>query len=179
MNLEELQYPIGRFQQPETYTPQLIKGWIKEIAALPSWVDALVQNLDAGHLEIPYREGGWNTTQVVHHLADSHMNAFTRTKLALTEDNPTIKPYDEAAWAELYDGKILPLNYSVTLLHALHYRWTMLLERLTEEQLERTFFHPEQQRSMPIKEQIAVYAWHGRHHTEQILSLRRRLGWVM
>ncbi len=176
-NLEQLQYPVGRFQRPDTYSPALLKEWITTLRALPSWMDACIENLDEQQLEVPYREGGWNTQQVVHHLADSHMNAYVRVRLALTEDNPTIKPYMEAAWANLPDVAIVPVNVSVTMLHAMHRRLVVLLEQLNPAEWERTYFHPEHQRKVPLWEVAAMYAWHSRHHTEQVRRLRERMNW--
>jgi hypothetical protein len=175
--LEQLQYPTGRYVRPEGHTPELRKEWIQILQALPSWMDVCIENLDAAQLETPYREGGWTIQQVVHHLADSHMNAFIRLKLALTEDNPTVKPYDEGAWAELPDVHTVPVNISVTLLHALHRRVVSLLQHLSPEQWERTFYHPDHKRNFPIWEVVALYAWHSRHHMEHIRQLRVRKGW--
>jgi len=176
---EKLRYPIGRFEAPAAFRPESRKGWLQAIAALPSWLDVIVQNLDAAQLETPYRDGGWNMNQVIHHLADSHMNAFVRLKLALTEERPIVKPYAEALWAETEEIGSVPVNVSITLLHALHRRWTDLLERIPDAAWERTYFHPEQQREVPIWEMTAVYAWHGRHHMEQLRGLREREGWGM
>ena len=125
--LEQIKYPTGRYVQATEHTPQSLNAWISAIEALPSWLDPCIENLDEGQLETPYRDGGWNARQVIHHLADSHMNAYIRLKLALTEDNPVVKPYDENLWSELYDVKAVPVNISITLLHALHRRWSVLL----------------------------------------------------
>lgn len=175
--LEQIKYPIGRYKAPTEFTPQLINGWIAAIEALPSWLDPCIENLDEAQLETPYRDGGWNARQVIHHLADSHMNAYIRLKLALTEDNPVVKPYDENLWSELYDVKTVPVNISITLLHALHRRWVAQLGSLSDTDWKRTYFHPEQNKSVPIWQMTALYAWHGRHHMEQIRSLRERMGW--
>ncbi len=176
--LEELKYPIGRYLKPEAHTPELRKEWITVLQALPSWMDACIENLDEHQLLTPYREGGWNIQQVVHHVADSHMNAYIRLKLALTEDNPTIKPYAEAAWAELVDSKVVPVNVSVTLIHALHRRIVALLQNMDTAAWERSYFHPEHQRDFPLWEVVAMYAWHSRHHTEHIRKLRERMNWT-
>jgi len=176
-NMEELQYPIGRFKRPETYTDADIKEWLGALKGLPMWMDACIENLDVPQLETPYRPGGWTVQQVVHHVADSHMNAYIRLKLALTEDNPTVKPYDEALWAELPDSRHLPVNISVTLLHALHLRMVHQLEQLQPTDWERTFYHPQHNRNMAIWQLAALYAWHGRHHAEHIMRLRERMGW--
>ncbi|MCW3122086.1 MAG: Metal-dependent hydrolase [Flavipsychrobacter sp.] len=175
--LEQLQYPIGRYEPPVAMTPELAKEWIAVLGALPSWMDICIENMDEEQLRAPYREGGWNTQQVVHHLADSHMNAYVRLKLALTEDNPIVKPYNEQAWATLPDTEIVPVNISVTMLHAMHRRMVALLQTLSNTDWERTYFHPEHKRKFPIWEMIAMYAWHSRHHTEHIRRLRERMGW--
>jgi hypothetical protein len=178
-NLEDLKYPIGRYQKPETFTPESTEEWIATLRALPSWMDACIENLDASQLQVPYRPGGWNIQQVVHHLADSHMNAYIRLKLALTEDNPTVKPYEESAWAELIDTAMTPVNVSVTLLHALHRRMVTLLQYMQPSDWERTYYHPEHKRNFPIWEVVALYDWHSRHHTAQIQQLRERMNWEM
>ncbi len=175
--LEELKYPIGKYQRPETHTPELRKDWIAVLQVLPSWMDACIENLDEAQLHTPYRDGGWTIQQVIHHVADSHMNAYVRLKLALTEDNPTVKPYDEAAWAEMIDTQVVPVNISVTMLHAMHRRMVALLQRLEPEQWERTYFHPEHNRNVPIWDMVAMYAWHSKHHTAHITRLRDRMNW--
>lgn len=175
--LEQLKYPIGRYVKPDHATPELIKEWIAIIEALPSWMDLCIENLDAHQLHTPYREGGWTIQQVVHHVADSHMNAYIRVKLALTEDNPTIKPYAEAEWAKLADTETVPVNISVTLLHSLHRRMVALFRSLQPADWERTYYHPEHKRSFPLWEVAATYAWHSRHHTEHIRRLRERMNW--
>ena len=172
---EQLKYPIGKLVRPESTSVEERKGYIATIKALPSWMDACIENLDEAHLEVPYREGGWNIRQVVHHVSDSHANAYIRVKLALTEDNPTIKPYKEAAWARLADVEAVPVNVSVTLLHAMHRRLVALMESMNEEQWQRTYFHPEQQRNVPLWEVVAMYAWHSKHHTAHIMRLRERM----
>jgi len=177
VDLELLKYPIGRFQRPVAVTPELKQAWISAIDALPTWLDVLVENLDESQIQTPYRDGGWTINQVVHHIADSHMNAYVRLKLALTEDNPTIKPYKEALWAELPDVTTVPVNVSITLLHALHRRWTSLLQNMTDAEWERTYFHPEHKRNVPMWEMTAMYAWHSRHHMEHIKRLRERMSW--
>lgn len=176
-NLEQLKYPIGRFQRPESYTAESLNDWMNILEALPQWLDICIENLDEQQLHVPYREGGWNTQQVIHHVADSHMNAYVRLKLALTEDNPQIKPYEEALWAELPDTQLVPVNISLTLIHALHRRWTVLLRQLQPEQWERTYYHPEHTRNVPVWEMTALYAWHSRHHMEHIRGLRERMNW--
>ncbi|WP_212003451.1 YfiT family bacillithiol transferase [Chitinophaga sp. HK235] len=175
--MEALQYPIGRFEPLPDYSPAMLREYIYDIRDLPTLVEMAVQNLDEFQLQKPYRPGGWNITQVVHHLADSHINAIIRMKMALTEEKPIIKPYDETAWAELEDVKNTPINVSITLLHALHTRWANLMDSLTPEQWERTFIHPEHGRRFNLKTQAAIYAWHGKHHLGHIQGLKERMNW--
>lgn len=177
ISLEELRYPIGRYQKPETMGADDRMEWISAIAALPSWLDVVVENLDAHQLATPYRPGGWTMVQTIHHLFDSHMNGFVRVKLALTEDRPTIKPYKEALWADTPEIFHVPVNVSITGLHALHRRWTSLLEGLNEEQWQREFLHPERPAPLSVAEMTALYAWHCKHHFEHLRRLRSRMGW--
>ena len=176
-SLDALRYPIGRYLRPEAFDPASAPDWISAIDALPRWMDIIVENLDAHQLDTPYRPGGWTMVQTIHHLADSHMNAFVRLKLALTEDLPTIKPYEEARWAETPEVQSVPVNVSITLLHALHRRWTALLRELRPDQWGRSYFHPEEGREVPLWDMTAMYAWHGRHHMEQMYRLKERMGW--
>ncbi len=175
--LEELAYPTGRFTTPETYDATALSQWISVLEACPKWYDYSIENLDEAQLDTPYRPGGWTVAQVVHHVADSHINAYTRLKLALTEDAPVIKPYEEQRWAELPDVTSVPVNVSITLLHALHRRWVAVLRGLEEKDWERTYVHPEGNRVYPLWEMTAMYAWHSRHHFEHIRKLRERTGW--
>lgn len=176
-SLEQLKYPIGRYTKPEAFTTELKEQWLSALRALPSWMDACIENLDEQQLRVPYREGGWNSQQVVHHLADSHINAYVRLKLMLTEDTPTVKPYIETEWAKLPDVEAVPVNVSVTMLHAIHRRMVAMLELIAPEDWERTYFHPEHNRNFPLWEVVALYAWHSRHHMEHIRQLRERMGW--
>ncbi|RAJ06898.1 DinB family protein [Chitinophaga skermanii] len=176
-NHEDLRYPIGHADTSIELTPQQRQSLITDIRYLPSLLELMVQNLDEAQLNTPYRPGGWTVAQVVHHVADSHMNALVRLKLALTEDNPQIKPYEEQLWAELEDVKHVPINVSLTLLHALHVRWVAILERLTEEQWQRTFFHPASKKITSIAQHLILYAWHGKHHLAHIEKLVEREGW--
>lgn len=175
--MEDLKYPIGRFQAPSKISDLQLKSYINDIRFLPSLVEIAVQTLDAPQLATPYRPGGWTVTQVVHHLADSHMNAYTRFKLALTEDNPVIKPYDEAAWAELPDVTSTPINISLTLLHALHTRWVSLMDKMTPEQWERVFTHPAHGATFFLRQVAGTYSWHGKHHLAHIEKLKERNNW--
>ncbi|MEO5996548.1 MAG: YfiT family bacillithiol transferase [Chitinophagaceae bacterium] len=177
-----LRYPMGKLQDQrltgeEPFSEQIKKAHILDIKFLPSLLENAVLNLDAAQLHTPYRPGGWTIHQVVHHVPDSHLNAYTRFKLALTENNPVIKPYDEAAWAELSDTRNLPINISLTLLHALHTRWVELLNNISEEEWNKTVFHPEHKRNISLWHFLATYAWHGKHHVAHITSLRERMKW--
>jgi uncharacterized damage-inducible protein DinB len=173
---EDLKYPIGSFR-PTEYSPENFTAAVAAITHLPEDLEMALAQLDNWQLQTPYREGGWTVHQLVHHIADSHMNAFIRMKLALTEDHPTLKAYDENTWVLLNDVKDVPVNVSVTLLHALHRRWTVLLNSLAEEDLKRTIFHPVSNRDMSCWFLISLYAWHGRHHVAHITSLRNRNQW--
>ena len=176
-SLEQLKYPIGKYERLQTYTPELLNQWIKVLEALPSWMDACIENLDVFQLQTPYRDGGWTIQQVVHHVADSHINAYIRLKLGLTEDNPTITPYLEGSWALLDDVQDVPVNISVTMLHTIHIRIVAVMKKMNPEDWERTYFHPEHKRSIPLWEMAAMYAWHSKHHTEHIRRLRDRMNW--
>jgi uncharacterized damage-inducible protein DinB len=151
---------------------------VARIAAAPAALRAAVAGLSDAQLDTPYRAGGWTLRQVVHHVPDSHMNAYTRFRLTLTEAQPTIKTYDEARWAELPDARTLPVEVSLALLEALHIRWTALLQTLTAADGARQLFHPEHGRLMTLDELLALYAWHGEHHAAHVTSLRARSGWV-
>ena len=174
--MEELKYPIGKFI-PQPFSPALRKEWLLDIETLPMQVEAAINNLDAAQLETPYRPGGWTVKQLVHHIADSHMNAFTRFKLGLSEDLPTIKPYDENSWAQMKDTELVPVNISTTLLHALHRRMLVLLEHMSEADFSREIYHPEQKRNISLWNLLGIYAWHSRHHVAHINKLREREGW--
>ncbi|NCI46032.1 YfiT family bacillithiol transferase [Sediminibacterium soli] len=169
-------YPIGKYQ-PQPFSQQQKEKWLADIRFLPEELERATLNLDEAQLNTPYREGGWMLKQVVHHVADSHMNAFVRFRLGLTEDNPTIKPYDESAWAKLADIDTVPINVSLTLLHALHNRWYQTIAGLDDAAWERTVVHPEHGRTMSLWFLLGMYAWHGRHHTAHITSLRESRGW--
>jgi hypothetical protein len=174
---EDPRYPIGPFRFDGKADARQREHWIAEIAAAPGALRAAVTNLSPAQLDTPYREHGWTVRQVVHHLPDSHLNAYTRIKLALTEEEPVIKPYDEARWAELPDVPTTPIDISLTLLECLHRRWVLLLRELGPAEFGRRYHHPEQSRSIGLDEVVAMYAWHGRHHVAQITSLRARRGW--
>lgn len=173
--MEDLRYPVGKFAYDADSNPQKRAAWIREIAELPARAREAVAGLSAAQLDTPYREGGWTVRQVVHHLADSHMNSYVRFKLALTENEPQIKPYDQKAWAELPDSSG-DIGSSLKLLEGLHERWTALLSGLSAAQMERTFLHPESG-VQKLDRTLQTYAWHCRHHVAHITSLRKRSGW--
>lgn len=174
--MADLRYPIGPFRVPESSSGQDLKSSLDTIAALPANLRAALAGLTEKQLGTPYREGGWTVRQVVHHLADSHMNAYVRMRKALTEDNPPIVAYDEKAWAELPDARDGDVRLSVLLLDSLHQRWAALLRTLGETQWERTFQHPERG-AVRLDFNAHLYAWHCRHHLAHITSLRERQGW--
>jgi uncharacterized damage-inducible protein DinB len=174
--MEDLSYPIGRFSFPEVSTEDDRHDWTEEIAEAPAQLRAAVAGLTAAQIATPYRSGGWTVRQVVHHIPDSHMNAYVRFKLALTEDEPTIKPYDEGLWAKLPDTEVTPIETSLALLDALHGRWVELLKAMSPGDFQRRFLHPDAG-VMTLEQYLALYAWHGRHHVAHITSLRERYGW--
>ena len=174
--MEALRFPIGRFEEDPQPSRAKHKGWIDQIGRVPGELRALVQDLSERQLDTPYRPDGWTVRQVVHHLADSHLNAYVRTKLALTEEEPTIKPYDEAAWAELPDGSASPIESSMSLLEALHARWVSALRAVPEEAFKRTLNHPEQG-VITVSRIVQSYAWHGLHHIAHVNTLRDKMGW--
>ena len=172
---EDLRYPVGRFRPPAENTPALRAAQIETLCLLPERLRSAVAGLSDAQLDTPYRDGGWTVRQVVHHFADSHANSYVRFKLALTEDWPTIKPYDEAAWARLPDSN-QPIEPSLIFITGLHQRLVALLESMSEEDFERGFNHPERGR-VTLATNLAIYEWHSRHHTAHITSLRTRQGW--
>jgi len=175
--MDDPRYPIGRVEVVEELTPVRRSELIREIEEAPARLRAAVAGLGDAQLDTPYREGGWTVRQVVHHVPDSHMNSYVRFRLALTEAEPTIKPYAEKAWAELPDARTLTPEPSLRLLEALHGRWVALLRAMTPEQFARGFVHPEHGRRQSLDQALQVYAWHGKHHAAQITSLRERNGW--
>lgn len=168
MDLEHRKYPIGP-QRNIVFTEESKERAFQVLADFPSDLRNAVESLSEADLDTPYREGGWTKRQVVHHCADSHMNAYMRFKLALTENNPTIKAYDEAAWAELPDSKAA-IEISLKLLDVLHQRWSLLLEAMTREEFERTYYHPEKNAESTLGENLLHYEWHCRHHIAHIKS---------
>jgi uncharacterized damage-inducible protein DinB len=176
MESNDLRYPIGKFQFPADVSAADRQRFIEQIAETPANLRAALENLTPEQLDTPYRPGGWTVRQVVHHVPDSHINSYVRFRLALTEDNPAIKGYEESLWAELPDARTGPVEMSLTLLDALHVRWTALLRSLSEKDLQRTFRHSELG-SVRLDQILALYAWHGRHHVAHIITLRKRNGW--
>ncbi|HEX7242202.1 MAG TPA: putative metal-dependent hydrolase [Longimicrobiaceae bacterium] len=172
----DLRFPVGRFDPRAPVDPDRLPGWIDDIAATPARLRTAVEGLSPGQLDTPYREGGWTVRQLAHHVPDSHLNAYVRLKLALTEDEPTIKPYEEARWAELEDTRSTPVEVSLALLEALHDRWVRLLRSLGPDDFARTLRHPEMG-IMRVDALVGLYAWHGRHHVAHVTSLRERSGW--
>lgn len=177
--MEDLRYPIGPFAAEADVTEEKRRRWIDDLASAPGKLRAAVAGLRAEQLDTPYRPEGWTVRQVVHHLPDSHLNAYVRFKLALTEREPTIKPYDQSAWAELVDALTAPVEISLGLLESLHQRWVLLLRSLAAADFARTFHHPEPGMGrITLDTYLQLYAWHGRHHVAHITSLRRRMGWM-
>jgi len=175
--LVDPRYPIGQYEA-RPFAIETKVEWLADIKFLPVLLENAVANLDEAQLHTPYREGGWTVHQLVHHIADSHINAFCRFRLGLTEDNPTIKPYDENGWVQLYDVQKLPINISITLLHALHARMYEMLKYVTDDEWNnRTLFHPEHKRTMRLWYVLGMYAWHGKHHVAHITTLREQKGW--
>jgi uncharacterized damage-inducible protein DinB len=170
-------YPVGKFASPTQITPALRLAALEEIAAVPANLRTALRGLTDEQLNTPYRDGGWTLRQVAHHVADSHMNAYIRSRFTLTETGPTIKPYDEAAWARLEDAQHAPVEVSLRLLESLHERWVRLLRSLNEADFARTFVHPEHG-ARTLDWLLFLYAWHGRHHTAHITELKKLKGWA-
>ena len=174
---DDPRYPVGEYMKPAAIGPEERKTYLDVLEAAPGRLREAVRDLDDARLDTPYRDGGWTVRQVVHHVPDSHMNAYVRFKLALTEDRPLICAYNEAAWAALADASTGPIDVSLALLEAIHYRWTTAARSLPSSAFERQFRHPSLG-LVSLNEQIAHYAWHSRHHVAHITSLRRRKGWT-
>jgi len=169
-------YPVGKFTYSGPLTETQRQEAISAIAETPANLRAAVKGFSDAQLDTPYREGGWTVRQVIHHVPDSHLNSYIRFKLALTEDEPTIKPYFEDRWADLADTKATPIEVSLTLLESLHDRWVRLLRSLKPEDWKRAFRHPELG-AMTLEKTLALYQWHGRHHVAHITELRKQRGW--
>jgi len=172
----DARYPIGKYEPPKEMTPAARKQAIEEIAAAPAKLRAAVKGLNDTQLDTAYRDGGWTARQVVHHVADSHLNAYVRLRLALTENEPTIKPYAEGSWAELPDAKSAPVEVSLAMMDSLHDRWVRLLRTLSDGDYAKTFRHPEHG-VRTVDWLLFLYTWHGKHHTAHITQLRQAKGW--
>lgn len=176
MDAPDSRYPVGRFHFPKSVSREELTTFIDQIAEAPARLRSAVEGLSDAQLDTSYRPGGWTILQVAHHVPDSHMNSYVRFRLALTEQEPVIKPYDEAQWAKLADAQTLPVEPSLMLLESLHARWVPLLRSLNDDQWKRSFRHPELG-LVSLENNAALYAWHGRHHVAHITDLRRRMGW--
>ncbi len=174
--IDDLRYPLGACEWPPEVSAEEKRRNLRDIAELPAKLREAVAGLAQQHLDIPYREGGWTIRQIVHHIPDSHMNSYVRFKLALTEDQPTIKPYDERLWAEIPEARTAPIELSLSMADALHGRWSLMFDNMTEADFERTIVHPEIG-VLKLKSMVAGYGWHCRHHVAQIVATRRRMGW--
>jgi uncharacterized damage-inducible protein DinB len=174
--MSDQRYPIGKFSYSGPLTPEQKRQYLDDIEQTPARLRAAVHDLSDKQLDTPYRDGGWTVRQVVHHVPDSHMNSYVRFKLALTEDEPTIRPYMEDRWAELPEAKQAPIDVSLALLDSLHQRWMLVLKNLKDADWQRTFRHPELG-AMTLEKSLALYAWHGRHHVAHVTELRKRQGW--
>jgi len=174
--MSDPRYPIGKFSFEGTLTDPQRKQFIADIEQTPAAMRAAIKGLSTSQLDAPYRDGGWTVRQVLHHVPDSHMNAYTRFKLALTEDEPTIKPYMEDRWANLEDTRSTPPEVSLTLLDSLHDRWVRVLRAIKPEEWKRTLRHPEMG-VLNLEKTLALYSWHGRHHVAHVTELRKRMNW--
>jgi len=173
---DDVRYPVGPCEWSVEVSAEEKRQHLRDIAELPEKLRAAVAGLAPQHLDIPYREGGWTIRQIVHHIPDSHMNSYVRFKLALTEDQPTIKPYDEKLWAEMPEARTAPIEISLDMVDTLHRRWSLMLQNMTEADFERSIFHPEIG-ALKLKSLVAGYGWHCRHHVAQIVATRHRMGW--
>ncbi|PWH82777.1 putative metal-dependent hydrolase [Algibacter marinivivus] len=176
--LEQLKYPIGQFEYPTNLSKQHIEDWITTLEQFPIRFEALVKHLTKEQLDTPYRPGGWTIRQTVHHVSDSHHHSYTRFKWALTEDKPVIKAYDEALWAELSDSKSAPIQMSIEHLKAIHYKLVNLLKSLSEDDLKKSFIHPESNSEVLLSYNVGNYAWHSNHHYAHIENVMKRKGWL-
>lgn len=170
--MEALQYPIGKFEYPQLYTKQDIQGWIDDIEACPGHYRNLVESMTDEELDTPYRPGGWTAKQVIHHVPDSHLQAYCRFKWVLTEDSPTIKPYHEDLWANLPDTALTPVSISLDLLQAVHHRWVTLMRNMPLEAFDRFYIHPEYGKQYALGAVCKLYAWHGKHHLAHLKLIK-------
>lgn len=176
--MEELKYPVGQYKKPETFTKEILDVAISVIENFPKKIKQETENLSDEQLDTPYRPEGWTLRQVVHHCADSHMNAFIRIKMVLTENTPTIKPYEQDLWAKLPDSKNLPIQPSLLIIDNVHLRWVTVLKNTDYKDFSRGFIHPEKGRELSLHESTGLYAWHCNHHLAHITSLKKRKGWI-
>jgi len=176
MATEEVRYPIGKFAAQESHSTEELNSCIKRIESLPERIELASKNLSDAQLDTPYRDGGWTVRQVIHHVADSHMNAYIRVKWMLTEPTPVIKAYDEKAWAQTGETSAAP-DLSISLLKSLHAKWVVLLRTLTADQLQKQYIHPDTQKHVALHNLIGMYAWHGDHHLAHITELKKSMGW--
>jgi hypothetical protein len=176
MNIDDLRYPVGKWIKQPSVDAAGCAALIEQIAAAPAGLSAAVKGMTDQQLDTPYRDGGWTPRQIVHHIADSHMNAYIRFKLGVTEDKPTIKPYDEKTWSQTTDSVSGPVDASLTMVDVLHRRWVLFLRSLDPGSFARTIVHPERG-PMTLSDLLQLYAWHGKHHTAHITGLRQRMGW--
>ena len=175
--MEELKYHVGKYLKPEVFTNQILEEAISIIKNFPEKIKTETFHLSDEQLDTPYRPGGWTVRQVVHHCADSHINAYIRIKMALTENTPTIKPYAEALWAELADSKTLPIQPSLSIIENVHFRWVTVLKNMTEKEFTRSFIHPEKGKELSLHESTGMYAWHCNHNLAHIQLLKKTKGW--
>ncbi len=174
---QDLRYPVGTWQKPEQVSETMVESYIADIRTAAGALRKAVAGLKTDQLDTPYRPGGWTVRQVVHHVADSHMNSYVRFRLALTEDEPTIKTYDENRWAALEDAATAPVDLSLDLVQSMHRRWVLLLESFGPKEWGRTFRHPDRG-LIRLDVTALLYAWHGKHHFAHVMELRKREGWV-
>jgi hypothetical protein len=175
MRMIDKRYPIGKFEKPSVRSKVQLESWISDIQQLPEKLNKVLENLTAQQLDTPYRDEGWTARQVIHHIADSHMNSYIRFKWALTEDEPVIKAYNEQKWAEEKDAKEMDIRPSVEIIKSLHHRWSYMLTNLTDQQLKRGFIHPENKQRWELNWTIGMYAWHGNHHLEHIKMCKTKI----
>jgi len=175
--IEKLKYPVGKFKTPAEFSESNRHEAIEALRMLPLNLKAEIEELSEEQLDTPYRAGGWSVRQLMHHIADSHMNSFMRFKLALTEDNPTIKPYDQDGWVQMEESKILNPMISIKILEGIHERLVYILKRMSEEEFGRTLYHPEMKKNLSLDAMLALYGWHSRHHLAHITALKKRKAW--
>ncbi len=177
MDLEQLKYPIGKYAPPNPITPEHHYAWIQELVLAPGRFREAARAMSETQLDTPYREGGWTVRQLLHHVPDSHMNAYIRFKWTLTEEKPTIKAYHEDRWAKLEDSRVVPVELSLSLLESLHNRWVALLKVLTPEDFKKLYVHPQYGTEFSLERVLGLYAWHGKHHLAHIVNLKERMKW--